>query len=202
MARRITPGPSQDRRGQESSEGWYVRRPGRRAGDSTQTADQGRFVRVQRALAVTSLWSTARLEVPPPAWLALVMLCVVPVIACCAEQRCRDKPGPLPAKSTVTSASCPLPAGPGVTAHCVAMKPPSHDDEQPTYSSLDEVTSTTAELLSRPAKPPTTAIEPPSSGRWLVVGVHDGDTVLCLDQDNTQHKIRLVGIDAPETGQA
>jgi endonuclease YncB( thermonuclease family) len=85
----------------------------------------------------------------------------------------------------------------------VKLAPPAgHDDEQPTYSSLDEVTSTTAELLNRPAKPPTTAIEPPSSGRWLVVGVHDGDTVLCLDQDNSQHKIRLVGIDAPETGQA
>jgi micrococcal nuclease len=33
------------------------------------------------------------------------------------------------------------------------------------------------------------------------VSVHDGDTVLCLDADSRQHKVRLVGIDAPEIGQ-
>ena len=36
---------------------------------------------------------------------------------------------------------------------------------------------------------------------WRVVSVHDGDTVRCLDDGNTEHKIRLTGIDAPETGQ-
>lgn len=35
-----------------------------------------------------------------------------------------------------------------------------------------------------------------------VVGVADGDTVTVLDQSNTQHKIRLSGIDAPEMAQA
>ena len=34
-----------------------------------------------------------------------------------------------------------------------------------------------------------------------VVGVHDGDTITVLDADNTQYKIRLAGIDAPEHGQ-
>lgn len=34
-----------------------------------------------------------------------------------------------------------------------------------------------------------------------VVRVSDGDTVVLLDADNTQHKIRLNGIDAPENGQ-
>jgi endonuclease YncB( thermonuclease family) len=34
-----------------------------------------------------------------------------------------------------------------------------------------------------------------------VVGVTDGDTVTVLDAQNTQHKIRLAGIDAPEKGQ-
>jgi endonuclease YncB( thermonuclease family) len=38
------------------------------------------------------------------------------------------------------------------------------------------------------------------SGR--VVGVADGDTVTILDSTNTQHKIRLGGIDAPEKHQA
>ena len=35
-----------------------------------------------------------------------------------------------------------------------------------------------------------------------VVGVHDADTITILDASNTQHKIRLEGIDAPERGQA
>ncbi|MBK6744927.1 MAG: thermonuclease family protein [Hydrogenophilales bacterium] len=35
-----------------------------------------------------------------------------------------------------------------------------------------------------------------------VVGLADGDTVTVLDEQKTQHKIRLAGIDAPEKGQA
>ena len=35
-----------------------------------------------------------------------------------------------------------------------------------------------------------------------VVGVSDGDTLTVLDGDKRQHKIRLSGIDAPESGQA
>lgn len=38
------------------------------------------------------------------------------------------------------------------------------------------------------------------SGR--VVAVADGDTITVLDNTNTQHKIRLAGIDAPEKKQA
>lgn len=34
--------------------------------------------------------------------------------------------------------------------------------------------------------------------RGKVVGITDGDTVTILDTSNTQHKIRLMGIDAPE----
>lgn len=34
-----------------------------------------------------------------------------------------------------------------------------------------------------------------------VVGVADGDTLTVLDDQKTQHKIRLMGIDAPEKGQ-
>lgn len=34
-----------------------------------------------------------------------------------------------------------------------------------------------------------------------VVGITDGDTLTLLDTTNTQHKIRLAGIDAPEKGQ-
>lgn len=35
-----------------------------------------------------------------------------------------------------------------------------------------------------------------------VVRVTDGDTIVVLDADKAQHKIRLQGIDAPECGQA
>lgn len=34
-----------------------------------------------------------------------------------------------------------------------------------------------------------------------VVGVADGDTITVLDASNTQYKIRLAGIDAPEKKQ-
>lgn len=32
-----------------------------------------------------------------------------------------------------------------------------------------------------------------------VVGVSDGDTITVLDSDKRQHKIRVTGIDAPDT---
>jgi len=35
-----------------------------------------------------------------------------------------------------------------------------------------------------------------------VVGVSDGDTITLLGEDNTQYKVRLAGIDAPEKKQA
>ncbi len=38
------------------------------------------------------------------------------------------------------------------------------------------------------------------SGR--VVGVHDGDTITALDANHKQYKVRLAGIDAPESKQA
>jgi endonuclease YncB( thermonuclease family) len=36
---------------------------------------------------------------------------------------------------------------------------------------------------------------------WRVVNVADGDTITCLDDGKTQHRIRIDGIDAPERGQ-
>jgi endonuclease YncB( thermonuclease family) len=35
----------------------------------------------------------------------------------------------------------------------------------------------------------------------LVVAVHDGDTITVLDRQDRQHRIRIAGIDAPESGQ-
>ena len=34
-----------------------------------------------------------------------------------------------------------------------------------------------------------------------VVGITDGDTITVLDKDKAEHKVRLMGIDAPETKQ-
>lgn len=36
----------------------------------------------------------------------------------------------------------------------------------------------------------------------MVVGITDGDTISILDSTDTQHKVRLAGIDAPEKSQA
>lgn len=45
-----------------------------------------------------------------------------------------------------------------------------------------------------------------AANQWTVtgrvVGISDGDTITVLDRKNTQHKIRLHGVDAPEKAQA
>lgn len=43
--------------------------------------------------------------------------------------------------------------------------------------------------------------EPVAAAGWQVLAIHDGDTISCLDPDGRSHRIRLVGIDAPEFGQ-
>lgn len=51
------------------------------------------------------------------------------------------------------------------------------------------------------AKPPAPA-EVPATATWLVVSVHDGDTLRAIDPEKVEHRVRLIGIDAPELGQA
>jgi endonuclease YncB( thermonuclease family) len=59
---------------------------------------------------------------------------------------------------------------------------------------------------SKPAQhKPAPATPPPANSQTLtgrVVSIADGDTVTVLDADNVQHRIRLSGIDAPESHQA
>ena len=60
--------------------------------------------------------------------------------------------------------------------------------------------SRSAEHKSRTSAPPVSQSGQVLTGR--VVRVADGDTVTILDSNNTQHRIRLQGIDAPESHQA
>ena len=53
-----------------------------------------------------------------------------------------------------------------------------------------------------PSTPPAVAdASSPATHFWRVVGVHDGDTITCIDDTNTKQKVRLAEIDAPEIGQ-
>jgi endonuclease YncB( thermonuclease family) len=67
--------------------------------------------------------------------------------------------------------------------------------------------ASTSPAASVPAQPVSSTPSQPSASRaanthlWRVVGVHDGDTVTCLDENNQQQKIRLAEMDAPEIGQ-
>jgi len=51
-------------------------------------------------------------------------------------------------------------------------------------------------------KAPITPTGAPQLIMGSVVGISDGDTVTVRDETNTEHKIRLEGIDAPESDQA
>ena len=52
----------------------------------------------------------------------------------------------------------------------------------------------------RPARE-TTASSTPQTLNGRVVAIADGDTITLLDSENTQHRVRLEGIDAPESHQ-
>jgi len=52
-----------------------------------------------------------------------------------------------------------------------------------------------------PAQPVSAVPRATPTHLWRVVGVHDGDTITCLDENNQQQKVRLASIDAPEVGQ-
>jgi endonuclease YncB( thermonuclease family) len=56
-------------------------------------------------------------------------------------------------------------------------------------------------MITRSSPTPTPAATQPQTITGKVVGVSDGDTITVLDASNKQHKIRLEGIDAPESNQ-
>jgi endonuclease YncB( thermonuclease family) len=56
--------------------------------------------------------------------------------------------------------------------------------------------------LSLPYRRHTRNIATPIVFEGRVVGVQDGDTITVMDSSSANHRIRLLGIDAPEKGQA
>lgn len=93
-------------------------------------------------------------------------------------------------------------AAAGTAAGIAATQPP------PAASSAAIASSTLPPVVppTVPVSPASSSPQPPpprpsTSHLWRVVGVYDGDTITCLDENNQQQKVRLAGIDAPESSQ-
>ncbi len=116
-----------------------------------------------------------------------------------------------PADPSALAASLPPPpdqwasaapfAAAGTAAGIAATQPtapPSAAIASPTMAPVVPPQVPVTPASSSPQQPP-----PPPANKhlWRVVGVYDGDTVTCLDENNQQQKVRLAEIDAPESGQ-
>ncbi|NPB07089.1 MAG: thermonuclease family protein [Aquificae bacterium] len=60
-------------------------------------------------------------------------------------------------------------------------------------------TETYAQTKTQSAKPTTLSIKPNSKIKCVVVRVYDGDTFKCRTKDGQELKVRLIGVDTPES---
>ena len=105
------------------------------------------------------------------------------------------------APPAIAAASVAAAAAPPAT-----VSPPPATVAPPLVSTTPAPAAADAPLepVAQPARSGVSAVPVSRSATphmWRVVGVHDGDTVTCLDDTNAQQKVRLAEIDAPELGQ-
>ena len=99
-----------------------------------------------------------------------------------------------PAAMAGAAALATQPSSPPPLTAAVSTAPPLQPMMQPV-----SVSPQSASLAPIQPQPPVG--QSANSHLWRVVGVHDGDTITCLDENNQQQKIRMAEMDAPEIGQ-